>query len=49
MHADQNLNNEDIGSIKKYQDQINEYKKKVFEKITHNKIYIFNNVFFTFN
>ena len=31
-----NLKNEDIGSIN--QDQINEYKKKVFENITHNNI-----------
>ena len=30
------MKNEDIGSIT--QDQINEYKKKVFENITQNKI-----------
>ena len=36
MHAEQILKNEDIGSIN--QDQINEYKKKVFENITQNKI-----------
>ena len=36
MRADQILKNKDIGSIN--QDQINEYKKKVFENIMQNKI-----------
>ena len=36
MHAEQMLKNEDIGTIN--QDQINKYKKKVFENITQNKI-----------
>ena len=36
MHAEKNLKNEDIGSIN--QDQIIEYKKKIFENITQNKI-----------
>ena len=39
MHEEHILRNEDIGSIN--QDQINEYKKKVFENITQNK-YILN-------
>ena len=46
MHAEQILKNKDIGSIN--QDQINEYKKKVFESIMQNKKYIFNNVFLHF-
>ena len=36
MHAEQIVKNTNIGSIN--QDQINEYKKKVFENITQNKI-----------
>ena len=46
MHAEQILKNKDIGSIN--QNQINEYKKKVFENIKQNKIYIFHNVFLHF-
>ena len=36
MHAEKFLKNEDIGLIN--QDQIIEYKKKIFENITQNKI-----------